>query len=135
MEPLRRTFGRVFGHHPPTSSVVDEIKAFRNLQPGWNSYRAPRISDNAIKAALEVVDIVSRRRAPLPSPAPTALGGVALVWEVGDFEAQLLIDEDSFDYSVARRAHPKVIDQGSLTEVRDVEKRFIERYVLQLHPA
>ncbi len=112
-------------------TVVDEIKALRTLAAGWNTHQAPRISDRAIQAALEVVALVTHRHLALPAASPTPLGGVALVWELGDLEAQLLIDDESFDYSVARRAHPKVIDQGSVSKIRDVEDRFITRHLLR----
>ena len=114
------------------AKVEEEIRGFSQLQHGWNSDRAPQISESAIKFALAVVDVVNRRRAPLPSAAPTPLGGVALTWDLGEFEAQLLIDDESFDYSYARRAHPKVLDHGSLKDLQAVEARFIERYVV--HP-
>ena len=122
---------RLLGFHDTASrQLVDEIRDFRKLKPGWDSYAAPDISDTAIKAALHVVEIVSRRRAPLPSAAPTPLGGVVLTWDLGEMEARLLIDDESFDFSVARRGHPKVIDQGSLTEMQDVERRFLERHIV-----
>lgn len=133
MELIRRTMGRIFGGHASVASLVEEIKGLQNLEEGWNSHHAPRISASAIKHALEIVDMVTRKHMALPSAAPTPLGGVALSWEMGDLEAQLLIDDESFDYSVGRRAHPKVIDQGSTLKVRDLEARFIDKYLA--HPA
>lgn len=73
-----------------------------------------------------------RDSAPLPSAAPTPLGGVALSWELaagGGIEAQLLIDDESIEYSVARRAHPKVLDHGPLFDIGDIEKRFLGRFL------
>src|SRR4029434_974303 len=49
---------RLFGSTPPDPAVrqlVGEIEGFRTLGPGWNSYRAPRISDVAIDAALALI--------------------------------------------------------------------------------
>ena len=126
-EPIQGTTGS----SSPMRNIEEEIRAFRTLQPGWNSHRAPRISDLAIKSALDVVQVVTRRHAPKPSAAPTPLGGVALSWELGELEIQLLIDEESFDYSVARRSHPKVLDHGSLTSVSEVGKQFVERVLLR----
>jgi hypothetical protein len=132
MAMLRRTFDRVFGGaHASTAHLVDEIKRLQYLRQGWNSHRAPAISDAAIKAALEVVEVLARKHLPLPSAAPTPLGGVALVWELGDIEAQVLVDEQSYDYSVGRRAHPKVVDEGSSVGVGELERRFIDRYLHQ----
>lgn len=131
MELIRRTMDKVFRSHSSVSSLIDEIRGLQQLPQGWNSHRAPRISEVAIKSAIEVVDVVARKHAALPTAAPTPLGGVALVWEIGDLEAQLLIDDGSFDYSVGRRAHPKVIDEGTLTDMRDLERRFIDRHLLQ----
>lgn len=127
VEGLRRTLDRMFGSHP---NVADEIRGFLKLPPGWNSYRAPTPSEHAVKAAVDVVELVARRGGPMPSASPVPTGGVALVWEVGDLEAQLLVGDDSFEFSVARRGHPKVIDQGSLAEMAGVEKRFIDWYVI-----
>ncbi len=133
VEALRRTFDRVFRSHQPPS-VVDEINAFRNLPEGWNSYRAPRISEAAITAALTFVDIVARRGGPAPSAAPTPRGGVALTWSLPTIEAQLLIDDESLDYSVTRIGSPKVIDQGSSTTPSELEKRFVDRYLIINRP-
>lgn len=129
VDALRRTFDRVFRSHQHPG-VVDEINSFRKLPEGWNSYRAPQISGTAIKAALELVDIVARRGAPAPSAAPTPLGGIALTWSLPTIEAQLLIDDESFDYSVTRLGSPKIVDQGSVTQVYELEKRFIVRYLV-----
>jgi hypothetical protein len=129
MDVLKRAIDKAFGTHIAGPRVVDEIKAMGQLAAGWNTHQAPRISEQAIRSALEVVALMSRLRLALPSAAPTPLGGVALMWEFGDLEAQLLIDDESFDYSVARRAHPKVIDQGSVTQLHDVEERFIQRHL------
>jgi hypothetical protein len=129
VDALRRTFDRVFRSHQHPS-IVDEINSFRKLPEGWNSYRAPQISDTAIKAALELVDIVARRGAPAPSAAPTPLGGVALTWSLPTIEAQLLIDDESFDFSVTRHGSPKVVDQGSVAVMYELEKRFIDRYLI-----
>lgn len=126
VEALRR----IFRSHSPSAGVIDEIKRFRALRPGWNSYRAPAISETAIKAALDIVEVAARRGAPTPSAAPTPLGGVALTWSLPNLEAQLLIDDESFDYSVARPGNPKVIDQGSVIESRDVERALIDRYLI-----
>jgi hypothetical protein len=113
------------------TALIDEIKGFAKLERGWNSHRAPRISERVIKTALEVLDVVARRHAPMPSAAPIPSGGIALTWEIParQLEAQLLIDEESIEYSVAHQGHPKVIDQGTLAEIYDVEKRFIARYL------
>jgi hypothetical protein len=133
VDALRRTFDRVFRSRQRLS-VIEEINDFRKLREGWNSYRAPQISEAAIKAALELVDTVARRGVPFPSAAPTPFGGVALTWSLPTIEAQLLIDDDSFDYSVARNGSPKVIDQGSVASVPELEKRFIDRYLITGRP-
>jgi len=127
VEALRRMFSR-----SPHIALIDEIKGFAALRPGWNSYAAPKISGTAIKAAVEIVEVASRLGATLPSAAPTPLGGVALTWTTEGIEAQLLIDDESFEYSVARHGSPKVTDQGSLHGVSDVEKYFIARHLI--HP-
>lgn len=124
---------RLFGSHRKDAALrqlVNEIRNLRALKPGWNSYGAPDVSETAIKAAIQIVEAVARRRGTLPSAAPTPLGGVALTWDIEDLEVQLRIDDESFDYSVARRGHPKVIDHGSLIEMQDLERQFIDRYVV-----
>lgn len=127
VEVLRRLFGSSVPD-PAVRRLVGEIEGFRTLQPGWNSYRAPRISDVAINAALELVGIVARRHAPLPSAAPMPFGGVSRTWDrPGDLEVQFLIDDESVDYNVARRGHPKVLEQGSV-KLKQVEW-LIDRYV------
>lgn len=114
------------------ANVIEDIKRFRDLKPGWNSYKAPGISEAAINAAIAVVEAASRRRAPAPVATPTPLGGIALTWELpNDVEAQLLVDEASFEYSIAGRYSPKVTDEGSLPDIAAVERGFIERYLLR----
>ncbi|MEX2147717.1 MAG: hypothetical protein WED01_11970 [Candidatus Rokuibacteriota bacterium] len=125
VEALRRMFWS-----SPYTAVIEEVRAFQTLPAGWNSHRAPRVTEGAVKAALEILYAADRRHAPVPSAAPTSLGGVALSWEIGEIEAQLLIDEESIEYSVARRGSPKVMDQGSFVHTDEVEKHFIERYLI-----
>jgi len=124
---VRRTIDRMFGSQ--RSTLVNEIKALAQHQPGWNSYRAPAISPNAIKIALDVVDAVAHRGAPLPSAAPSPDGGVMLSWDLPTLEVQLLVDEDSLDFSVARPGNPKIIDQQSVYKVHELEYALIERYL------
>jgi hypothetical protein len=130
VEVLRRLFGSS-QDAVRRQQLVDEIRGFRALKSNWNSYGAEPndISEATIKAALDIVDIVYRRHGPLPSAAPAAGGALALTWAIGDTEAQLLIDDESYDYSVARRGHPKVIDHGSVA-AGDVERRFLNRHVV-----
>jgi hypothetical protein len=129
VEALRRLFGS--SSEGEARHLTEEIRGFGALNPGWNSYRAPKVTPTAIKNAVHVVELVARRHATLPSASPTPLGGVALSWDIRDTEVQLLIDDESFEYTVARRGHPKVIDQGSLTEMQDVEHRLLDRYVVK----
>lgn len=128
VEALRRLFGT---HQPdPMRQLTDEIRGFQKLAPGWNSHRAPHISELAIKSAVQVVEVIARRGVKLPTAAPTPQG-IALTWDFPDTEAQLLVDDESFDFSVARRGQPKVLDHGTLWEISEVETRFIDRYVVQ----
>ena len=132
VEVLRRLFGSSTPD-PAVRRLLDEIEAFRTLPAGWNSYRAPQISRIAIDTALALVEIVVRRHAQLPSAAPMPFGGVSLTWDrPGDLEVQLLIDDESVDYNVARRGHPKVLEQGSIkaSEMEQVERKLIDRYVV-----
>jgi hypothetical protein len=129
VEVLRRLFGSSTPD-PAVRRLVDEIEAFRTLPAGWNSYRAPKISDTAIDTALAVVEILVRRRVQLPSAAPMPFGGVSLTWDrPGDLEVQLLIEDESLDYNVARRGHPKVLEQGSI-KMEQLERHLIDRYVV-----
>lgn len=109
--------------------LIDRIREFGKLRPGWNSFRAPEISSSAIKTALDVVYTATRRGAPMPSAAPTAQGGIALTWYLPDIEIQLLVDDESLDYSVARPGSPKVLDQGSFADVIGVERGLIDQYL------
>jgi hypothetical protein len=111
------------------STLEVEIKALAELRPGWNSYRAPAISGDAIKRALDVVALVVLRGAPLPSAAPSADGGVMLSWDLPTLEAQLCIDDHTFDFSVAHPGNPKVIDQRSGHNVDELDKTLIQRYL------
>ena len=126
VEALRR----MFRHHSPYDAVMEEVRGFKALRPGWNSHRAPEIRDSAIKTALEVLQAAGRLGAPAPSAAPTSLGDVALTWMIGDVEAQLLVGDHTFYYSVARATSPKVLDQGSPNGIQELETRFIERHLI-----
>lgn len=110
--------------------VIHAIEEFGRLQAGWNSYRAPAISTTAINMAIDVVHATARRGAPMPSAAPTPQGGIALTWYLPRMEVQLLVDDESLDYSVAQPGTPKVIDHGGIATPRDVERQLIERYLL-----
>src|SRR5262249_32629833 len=110
--------------------LLDEIRGFKNLNEGWNSHKAARISEMAIKSALEVVHALDRRHVPLPSAAPTPLGRVMLMWEIGDKELQLLIDAHEFDYSVGSTRDPNLIEEGSFSSIDAVERKFIDRFLV-----
>ncbi len=111
------------------NDLIHRIKEFGGLAAGWNSYRAPGISETAIKAALEVVYAAVRYSAPLPSAAPTAQGGVALTWYLPSIELQVLVDDESMDYSVSRPGNPKVIDQGSAPSDSYLERKLAEQLI------
>lgn len=62
-------------------SARDRIKGFSDLGPDWDSYGGPKITDEAIAAALALLDEMN-----IPEQAiytfPTVNGGVEVTFEI-----------------------------------------------------
>ena len=116
----------------PYGDVIDRIQGFRTLDAGWNSYRAGRIEKDARARAIRFVGSLPNlgRRVPPPVVAPTSNGGVALHWDAGDREVDIIFLSRGGEYSVALRKSDEVLAEGPLDRV-DLLKDVIGRYVVQ----
>lgn len=63
--------------------LQSDLMAFARLAPNWDSYGAPRISMDAIGAALETLPELLTTGVPFPHLAPTPRGGIQAEWHQG----------------------------------------------------
>lgn len=129
VEAIRRWFhGR-----SPYADVVAEIGKLGELDRGWNTYRAGRITDDAQKSAISFIGRLSDLpgpRVPPPSVAPTANGGVALHWYSTNREVGITFLAGGGEYYVAEPGKEDVIMAGSITEI-DLLKDVIREHVVR----
>jgi hypothetical protein len=113
------------------ASVVAQIRKLGDLPPGWNSYRASKIEENAQRKAITFVNSLANlgRSVPLPSVAPTPNGGVALHWYPRDLEVEIIFLPRGGEFSVARRKSEEVVEEGSIDSL-DLLKDIVGRYVV-----
>lgn len=116
----------------PYHDVVERIRALRGLEAGWNSYRAGRIEDVAMRRAIRFIGELPNLHRPVPPPsvAPTPNGGVALHWEAGDREVDVIFLARGGEYSVARRKSDEILAEGLVDQV-DLLKDVVGRHVVQ----
>lgn len=72
------------------SSVRKGVRRLLELEAGWDTYGAPPISTEAIKAAMRVLFSVAGRETLPPTIVPTSAGGCQLEWhsEMVDIEIE-----------------------------------------------
>ena len=109
--------------------VLNRIDQLAELQPGWNSYRAPAINEAARRRAKNLVLMFFERHVPAPSVSPTPSGGVLLHWDVLDREVQIFVDRVGGSYSVAQVDSPDFLVYGEELELVDPYKDIVRPYV------
>ncbi len=116
----------------PYREVIDRIEGLRTLEAGWNSYRAGRIEKDARARAIRFIGSLPNLGRPVPPPAvaPTPNGGVALHWDAGDREVDIIFLSRGGEYSVALRKSDEVLAEGLVDRV-DLLKDVVGRYVVQ----
>jgi hypothetical protein len=56
--------------------VQNQLLKYVKMQPGWDSYGAPRIGWDTGMFALSILNDVMRTRTPIPQVVPSGAGGV-----------------------------------------------------------
>ncbi len=139
IEWLLGAWGRHPRHVPPTrgnarpyGDVIDRIHGLHTLKAGWNSYHAGLIEKDARARAIRFVGSLPNLGRPVPPPivAPTPNGGVALHWDAGDREVDIIFLSRGGEYSVALRKSDEVLAEGPVDRV-DLLKDVVGRYVVQ----
>ena len=72
--------------------TLSALAAILQLPEGWNSYRASRISPDAVGAALRVLSKVMQAQTPAPAVVPLSDGGVQFEWHRHGIDLELAID-------------------------------------------
>ena len=116
--------------HHPYAQVIEEVRKLTELDRGWNTYRAGRITDEAQQQAIAFLGLLPGLPGPIPPPsvAPTPNGGVALQWLAGDREVEIIFLAKGGEYSVAQRGKDDVLAAGSIGEV-DLLKDIVREHV------
>ncbi len=75
------------------ASAIERLRSdlmeFARLKANWDSYGAPRISMDAIGAALDTLPELLSTGAPFPHLAPTPRGGIQAEWHRGQRTLEL----------------------------------------------
>lgn len=75
------------------ASAIERLRSdlteFARLEANWDSYGAPRISLDAIGAALDTLPELLSAGAPFPHLAPTPRGGIQAEWHRGSRSLEL----------------------------------------------
>jgi len=81
--------------------LVAGLARIAQLPPNWDSYRAPAISIDAIRSAVEVMKFHATQRTPAPEVVPLSSGGVQLEWHENgvDFEISCRSDQ-TIEFSI-----------------------------------
>ena len=81
-------------HRPPVWSceTLESLCELSCLPENWDSYHAPRIRQDCIKAAMELILSIASDNTPRPSVVPTSRGTVLLEWHTRgvDLEIEIL---------------------------------------------
>jgi len=72
--------------------VVARLNQLIALQPGWDGSNAQPITEDAVMAALEVLNDIALERAPLPDISPGIDGGLLFEWRRDGFELEVWVD-------------------------------------------
>jgi hypothetical protein len=128
VDTLRRIFG---GGHRHYTDVISAIVDLGKLEPGWNSYDAPRVAEAAQLKAIALVNDFQNISAPVPPPdvGPTPEGGVALRWLTRDREIDVHFTADDAEYTVLRRGTTTVVTEGRLVGL-DLRKDIVYAHIL-----
>lgn len=65
--------------------VIARLESFKGLEPNWNSYGAPVISEKAIEAAKAFFEHANA--------VPTSQGGVQLEWHLKEADIELVFND------------------------------------------
>lgn len=87
-------FQRTFDAPPERKwqiEVQKHLLKYVKMQPGWDSYGAPRIGWDAGMFALSILNDVMRTRTPIPQVVPSGAGGVQLEWHQKGIDLELHI--------------------------------------------
>jgi hypothetical protein len=71
--------------------VQSRLLKYLKMQPGWDSYSAPRIGWGTGMFALSILNDVMRTRTPIPQVVPSGAGGVQLEWHQKGIDLELHI--------------------------------------------
>jgi hypothetical protein len=71
--------------------VQNHFLKYVKMQPGWDSYGAPRMGWDTGMFALSILNDVMRTRTPIPQVVPSGAGGVQLEWHQKGIDLELHI--------------------------------------------
>ncbi len=71
--------------------VQNHLLKYVKMQPGWDSYGAPRIGRDTGMFALSILNDVMRTRTPIPQVVPSGAGGVQIEWHQKGVDLELHI--------------------------------------------
>jgi hypothetical protein len=87
-------FQRAFDAPPEQKwqiEVQKHLLKYVKMEPGWDSYGAPRIGWDAGMFALSILNDVMRTRTPIPQVVPSGAGGVQIEWHQKGVDLELHI--------------------------------------------
>lgn len=76
------------------AEVAAQIVSLVNLEPGWDSYGARRVSTSMALDALELLHQLVGLGLPAPQVVPTSRGGVQFEWDAAGVELEIELQPD-----------------------------------------
>ena len=79
--------------------VIERLRGFLYLEPGWDSYGALSIEKPTILRAVRVLSTLMKEYTPVPQIVPTSKGGVNFEWEDEVISLEIeIIPSESISY-------------------------------------
>jgi hypothetical protein len=102
-------------------SVVDTIKKYESLQPGWDSYGGLPLNDRAVKPALELIS-EAVKRCTHPTVVPLCTGGLGLLWNGTDAELEIDVGPDGKASAVLEIFADQILEERN--DIEDISLLF-----------
>jgi hypothetical protein len=117
---------------PSYARAFRDIEQLATLTPGWDSYGAPAIGEQARLRAARLLSMIATHldeRVPSPTVGPSASGGAVLRWLSEEHEVVAEILDEGGSCAVVTRETDKVVQEGPIDHFDSLLQDVIRRYL------